>query len=1562
MLMKRMITKLFMTAAAITGLFAVEAAAQTVLRLPDGRGSAMSAPSVKVSVKTGESGLSVNERLLPMADRALRNAYTQAEGTTPKHGALPMRSPNAPEDDTQYTYTGFNAAAGIAADGSTATGGMVNFNLGPFACDTVSSDAGLSPYSYVAKGKLYCFSFSYDNATNSYPTMTRTTYDANTLRRLDSKTVDVPDGGAKRRIPYILSYDDSRDVVYAISFADEGPEGKGSAYYLNILDTATCRLQCLGYLGSWIIDRDDKDQYNIKGFCAGYGTLYVQLLDDSLRIGKINPTTCETEIIGRTAMPTQYVYGLQPMLYDANSGNMLVSHYDFNNGTVYYKVLPFVAWGATQDTLKTELLEKAPTGYSYFYRRPETVSSYYTYTLAPVSDLAVSVSDDCATATVSLTVPDRLADGSEIEFPDWVQDYQKSVKCNVYIDNNYMTVEGLPTTIKFGDHITGTIDLQGGYINVGPGLHTFTVQLNSNYNEIDGGKASLNMMVGADVPEAPLNPSLVISDNSTATITWDAPEKGRYDDFGGVFDASNLTYDVVRNTDSTVVASGITETTATDNTLPEEIAMYSYTIYAYSNGNIGAGAVTNSVSAGIYQPLPYENTFGGSNCLDNWTIINSNDDGLYKTWTWNSYSRMLVTNWGEGDDWAITPPFRMKTGRLYELTYDVSGQGTLRTTMGREATPEGQSTLLATLTKIDETETVSYCVVPAEDGEYRFALHNYSVDENDVWRISHLAVREVASTEAPDSVTGAVFVPADGGALSGILRFTLPTKAIGGTALQSLTKVAAYDTNGNLLADKSGVAPGEEAELEVSATHGRNTWRIVATGESGDGRPVLVKAFAGPDAPAELNNVRAVWGEGNNTTVLSWDAPSKGKNGGYVDPAGCTYRIYKYDADTYSNILLGETTNSSETVTLLDNMDNQDQYVFSISAVNGEGESEPVKVGIVLGVPYDLPFEEPFAAEGLEYSPWLLMPIANGQNWTVDTGVFNEKVQPQNGDGLQLLLRNTGSTDGAARFVSPIIDFSGYTKPVALSLWLHHTEGLSPEAYVTIDASIDGGKEYIAVADTVRLGDNNGWQEHVFNLSSLIGHKAQLGLTGWLPDGAARIFADNMSIRVAEGRDLALTGISAPYHAKVGDTLDVAVTVVNNGEEAAEGYSVLLTVDGEVVADEMPETTLGVGEQTVLTFALPVTAANNGLTYSAEILYDGDDDETNNRSKEVTVDATQVDLPAPANLTIENGTLALAWDAPEIPDGRRVTLDFEDMPAFTIDNINGWTTVDGDGHLTTTFIQYYGNYWPYANQPLAWMTWSAVEAGCGSAALWTPYEGEKCLIAWGNYGVDADGRTNEEADDDWFISPEVKGGSELSFMTAAGDTGCEIEVLTSSTDNSPESFTNRLTTISYAAQGEWQKVAVTLPADAKHVAIHTVSNTFGIMIDNVEYTEAATPVLQRYNIYRGTELDGTSASASATGSKEGSYAVSAVYDLGESALSNVVTTTAIVSLPAGKATVSGGTGTITIEAAAGTQAEVFSVSGRKVAGGIVEGTATYRVGAGVYVVTLDGRSCKIVVR
>lgn len=117
-------------------------------------------------------------------------------------------------------------------------------------------------------------------------------------------------------------------------------------------------------------------------------------------------------------------------------------------------------------------------------------------------------------------------------------------------------------------------------------------------------------------------------------------------------------------------------------------------------------------------------------------------------------------------------------------------------------------------------------------------------------------MKAIASVEASDTVSAVNFVPDAVGALGGTFTFTLPSKSIDGKQISELTKVTIYDLKGNALATKTDVRPGEQITLQVKAAKGFNTFSIVAANANGEGRPMDITKYVGPDVPKPITDLK----------------------------------------------------------------------------------------------------------------------------------------------------------------------------------------------------------------------------------------------------------------------------------------------------------------------------------------------------------------------------------------------------------------------------------------------------------------------------------------------------------------------------------------------------------------------------------------------------------------------------------------------------------------------------------------------------------------------------------
>lgn len=1427
---------------------------------------------------TAASAQSVEHKIAYDAQREAfdRNAYAtelrqlypamQPSANTPRLAADGRQYPLNP--DGIYKYAGYNSNSGVDANG-VAGAGIVNFNLEPtFQVDSVAAIPTLSPYSCWA-GDAY-FSFQ-PNRTNAgvYNSMDIVRYDPLTWNELSNKRARLSNG--QNGIPYLPAYDSKTGLIYAITLSN--PVSGGNDYDLNIWDYQTNKLMRVSTLGTYQMNTGLYDAY--KGLFSDGKDLFVLFTNTNIgeALYKLNPYNGEKTYVGSLNVP-HHSYSNQAFWYDAASETYYWDHFNLYEGTIFYKLNPNDV-NAQGKISQTEII-RPNTGYMNVFCLPSADAR----TPQPTDFKAVANADH-SKATLTFTVPATMTDGTALT----------SATISLTVNGEDVSVSAQP-----GEAVSVEVNAQQD-INIA------TLRINDSF------AIGTTFTGGYDAPSKVQQATVVKQADGTMSISWAAPTGGRYSDFGSLYDASDVTYTVIRTQDGHVVADGITDLTCVDSDVPEFIELYTYIISGTSHGVKGEGVETNSVSAGSYLKLPYETAFDNASDLDIytiwWDLPNSNS---VLSWSWNpTYACVYaIGNPSDGfDDWLATPAFKASTDYVYAIDFDygINTGLTLDVTVGNEATTESQSgnVLLSLQSQGHQGRRATAYFTPKADGIYHFAFHATAYDRDSRPELDNIRIYQAMSTLAPDCVSDIEYQNNEGN-LNGSLFFTLPETNIKGEALASITKYEVY-VNGELQSTVESCQPGSAEEVAISGVKGFNDIAIVVYNAEGQGMKADKKVFIGPDVPARITVIDCTWGTSSalaHQINVSWEAPEKGANGGYVNPSAYTYNLYTYDDNDRPELLETGLTELSYTYTLRASGTSQKYCIFGVEAVNDEGKSGVSRHGITQGGAYKLPFSENFV-EGIHSSVWINYRVEGNASWTFNypvdgggAGLFNDNVCSV-GDGFGMYLFNVADTPAEQALSTPIIDFKNAEKPIA-KVWVYHDSNASADSYFSLRACTDGSI-YQEITDRIVYNDNAGWQLHVFSLDALKGKRAMIGLNARLGDFASKCFMDNIEICEAAGTDIALGGIAYDATKVAGEMTGLKVTVSNLGSTDAQDYEVMVYVDDEMVFDELPEESLAAGAERTFTFMLPLTAmaSADGVSVKAEVAMDGDANADNNVSSTLAIQPAVLSLPAPADIAASGAVIS--WQAPEAQAGLVITEDFENYRSFTIDGFNGWTTIDVDEQLTSTFIEYYDNYWPYSQMPQAYMIWDPKSNGNGNVAAWsTPY-GDKCLINWSTYGQDKDGHPAKEGivQEDWLISPEIVGGTELSFEAKAQ--GCDmygetvIIALSSSTDREMTSFT-QFDQISVGADhvSTWSHYSTQIPADAKYVALVAVQNGFGTMIDNLTYTRAVTPVLLGYNVYQGMKRvsDNVTTALEYTATKAGEYRVSAQYDLGESATTDSV--------------------------------------------------------------------------
>ena len=236
--------------------------------------------------------------------------------------------------------------------------------------------------------------------------------------------------------------------------------------------------------------------------------------------------------------------------------------------------------------------------------------------------------------------------------------------------------------------------------------------------------------------------------------------------------------------------------------------------------------------------------------------------------------------------------------------------------------------------------------------------------------------------------------------------------------------------------------------------------------------------------------------------------------------------------------------------------------------------------------------------------------------------------------------------------------------------------------------------------------------------------------------------------------------------------------------------------------------------------------------------------------------------------------------------------------------------------------------------------------------------------------------------DDWLISPEVKGGTEVSFWLDVLDPQYPetIYLMYSKSGNDVNDFVQVSGAEITPEERGWQQYSYTLPSEAKYFAIwhngFDGANQFGVRLDDIAF-EAANPVavMDGYNLYRDGSL-------LASGLQTVSY-VDAGVDI-SAPVQYVVRTTGIVNgerVESDRSNVvwvsqSGVSGVATVDKSIRTSRGEIIVAGHTgdalvisdaagrvyVCGTVATELDSYSIPAGVYVVKCGANRAKVIVK
>lgn len=1403
-----------------------------------------------------------------------------------------------------------------------------------------------------ADGKYYYNSYVYtDEMGYTFSTFNTIDLATGTVSRVTQSFLDGTFD--LTQITHDLSYDPVSGQIFAVAYIKETDDTGLIEYYrpaISTIDTYTGFVTPIAKApGSGFIAIAVNNAGELYGITKGsQSTLY-----------RINKATGESTAIGLTGLNPEYV---QSATFDPITDKLYWAETELNGTSALYEV--------NVSSGKAERICAFPNNEEFtgiYIPTPSIAGA------APAAVTAQGASFDGASLSgkINFTVPSETFNGLPLSAPLTAD----------------VTIDGAPhATLDVTPGQNVSLDL-----TLTEGVHGFSVQISNAAGE--GPRTGYSWYVGIDGPAAVGNLRLEANMAGEPVISWTAPTIGRN---GGYIDPAQLTYEVVRQPEAVTIATGIRTTTYTDNTSFKADNVY-YIVTAYCGGRQGTEASTNEGLFGTGSELPVTYSFDSEDEFALCTVIDANNDADYEYhqgyWFYsNEYSYTSLDNpcvvygyhWGDAaDDWIFMPPYTAEQGKKYRVTFRMWTRGDeekLSVTAGPTAQIADQTVVLAEKgykhTNSDETFTAEFTATAS--GNYYVGFHCTSDKKKFYLYVDDVTIDEVPDSNAPEAVTNLTVTPAPLGALAATIAFTAPTRTTGGATISSLERIDVYRGNDNTVIHtfETPAAGATLSWTDNNAVQGFNIYRVVPVNASGAGEKAVETAYVGYDLPTAPSEVSLEEYEGH--PVLRWIAPETGQNGGYINPDELIYRIIRSD-----NTIMSTRATGTEFVDMsLDPAKQQYFIYYQIEPISAAGIGDyALSNHIVFGDPYEGDFFESFSDTALSTDPWILYNLkGKNQLWTILSQGYYPTCYPADYDyGLAAFCSTDGSVGDEGRLVSPKLRIDDMRVPTFSFAFYHNPDeytlqGDAPYEDRLIPEVLLPDGTYVALDQPIYVDDPrfmSSWYLYVYDLSEFKKYGyVQLSFHGIASYGND-VYIDVVSLENNVEYDLTGYTFAGPSAIKVGKTAKYKVTLFNQGVKTAESYSVNLYRNGSLLQTIQSTKALPSGEYASYEFAVPATIEEEGktYTYNVRIEYELDEIPTNNVSENITTRILSPDVPEPRFVdgkASNDKEVTLTWgDA----DALHVTDSFEDYAAFSISDIGDYTLVDGDGGYTYGFSDI---YFDNTGDPMAYIIFNPIRLGISTLDEWKPRTGSQVLASFGAYDETGKAIPNN----DWFISPEVHPGTEVSFWakTPGWEYGKEqFELMYSTTDRSTTSFKSLSGKVEVPF--EWTQYSYTLPADAKYFAIRYVSeDMFVIYIDDLSFNAVCKldgAELSGYRVYR----DGRAISDTATDIRtykdtnvaDGlhTYAVSAMFGARESKqvpVSVLVGEDSLEDVYGEQISVYAQDGYIVIEGVEGLDVSVVNPAGMSIFASC--GAPSYRVAVakGVYVVRAGDKVQKLVVK
>ncbi len=931
------------------------------------------------------------------------------------------------------------------------------------------------------------------------------------------------------------------------------------------------------------------------------------------------------------------------------------------------------------------------------------------------------------------------------------------------------------------------------------------------------------------------------------------------------------------------------------------------------NIRAGAGELKSPNKASYVLQVPFDLSMTTKGEFDMLTLIDADEDGVKWRFNSNALASPWMTNKRDLDDWAILPgAIFTKVDNNYELSFNMwsnmaaPSHSEMEVWIGTEPTVEGMKVKIGAIdnfiNKIGRDDTVRQNFkfgVPGEAGTYYIGFRCTTKYDENSWTfwMNNISVKELeTSSAAPANVVDAVITPAEKGVLKANVKFNMPLVDMGNKPLPTDKPLTAVITSPAETKTISKL-PGEAVDEDIATVQGANKITLQVNNDI-EGEAISYDTYTGEVLPMRVHNLKGVLSRDNLKYTLTWNRPTEGKDGGYVDYDNLEYDVYLYDTEKQDYVYYATSGKDSTYVYELAKGDPLRSVRIGIFARSAAGVSEdrfnykfedPVFVSDIIGTPYELPVLEEFDGLKAKYSP-IRVQYPNDSyagGWKIQDP--SEMCPDENQSALvgynPLREDETMGRVAIAKFST--LGKKNMAFSVRLLRYLNYSSTM--DFYIR---DYDTAPDNLTKLGTVNCneGEETAWADYTFPIPEKFMNKdwIQIIVDAKYDEVYYMYAIDRYSISQTAERDLAAVNMTGANAVEVEGKAEYTAEVYNVGTKslAAEGKFEVVSAGNIVATESVAATTVESGAKQQFGYSYSPTADELGHDVEVRFVLTNMDEVADNDTVGVKVDVRMPDSPLVTDLKAKSGEgVMLSWSQPVL--NKAITESFENEEAFSYgSSLAGFTNYDGDGKDVFKFSEV---TMPNEAKPKAFMVLKPSELTAGEGL--DPHTGAQLLMA-----VCPDTYFGDYAANDWLITPELEGGRVFSFwMNILSELYPEtVKVMYSSTTNEPSEF-KELESILKINMG-WQKYEYILPEDAKYAAINYISfDKFGILVDDVKFVSATDlHSVSGYKVYRdNAEIGETTATdftdAEAKSGKSYKYNVTVVADGVESPKSNTAT-------------------------------------------------------------------------